>query len=181
MGGIYARAAFKIASWNGGMGLKIFFLFLGRGVRGDGREAPRLIPRQAGKILKYRCPQRASARIWGPIWSHLPLKAFPSKKANSNDAWCVFHQKFIIFVLVCIPPKIHHFRVGGWRVEGSLYTFVLDPHHLLHWDHKDDRLNIEIWKFFFHQLSRYDGGSFLEVKNPKNHDPKGVFHLKSAL
>ena len=107
MGGIYARAAFKIASWNGGMGLKIFFLFLGRGVRGDGREAPRLIPRQAGKILKYRCPQRASARIWGPIWSHLPLKAFPSKKANSNDAWCVFHQKFIIFVLEVEELKVH--------------------------------------------------------------------------
>ena len=149
------------------MGLKIFFLFLGRGVRGDGREAPRLIPRQAGKILKYRCPQRASARIWGPIWSHLPLKAFPSKKANSNDAWCVFHQKFIIFVLEVEELKVH--------------TFVLDPHHLLHWDHKDDRLNIEIWKFFFHQLSRYDGGSFLELKNFKNHDPKGVFHPNSRL
>ena len=40
-----------------------FLLGFGRGVRGDGREAPRLLPRQAGKILKYRCPQRASARI----------------------------------------------------------------------------------------------------------------------
>ena len=36
--------------------------------------------------------------------------------------------------------------------------------------------NFQIWKFFFHQVFDHDDGDFLESKNSKNRDPKGVFH-----